>query len=230
MLLSSEAKLLSVADELGHEIRVFTNIATSGTSNETPASPNDEPDDFYDFTPEDYYRIISDKLGARSQVLKTRKIREAEAAARRAKVTKAVIRVRFPDNYILEAKFKPSEELKRLIDLLMKVIARPDLPFYLYTTPPKEQIKDFSKDFYSVGFAPGAIVYFSYDLPKGSELVTTASARPYLREDILSLNGLDFPRKQVNHASSDGEILIAEVSPPEQPSRKKPTRPKWLKL
>jgi hypothetical protein len=37
----------------------------------------------------------------------------------------------------------------------------------LDTTPPKERIKDTSKDFYSAGFAPGAIVYFSYDLPKG---------------------------------------------------------------
>lgn len=35
------------------------------------------------------------------------------------------------------------------------------------TTPPKKQIKDMSQDFYSAGFAPGAIVYFSYDLPKG---------------------------------------------------------------
>ena len=35
------------------------------------------------------------------------------------------------------------------------------------TTPPKKLVKDASKDFYSAGFAPGAIVYFSYDLPKG---------------------------------------------------------------
>lgn len=39
------------------------------------------------------------------------------------------------------------------------------------TTPPKERVKDTSKDFYSAGFAPGAIVYFSYDLPKGLSLL-----------------------------------------------------------
>jgi len=43
----------------------------------------------------------------------------------------AVIRVRFPDNYILEIKFKPSEKIQSLVDLLMKVVARPDFPFYL---------------------------------------------------------------------------------------------------
>lgn len=43
----------------------------------------------------------------------------------------AVIRVRFPDNYTLEAKFHPSDTVQSLMDLLMKVIARPDLPFYI---------------------------------------------------------------------------------------------------
>lgn len=33
------------------------------------------------------------------------------------------------------------------------------------TTPPKQRIADLSKDFYSAGFAPGANVYFSYDVP-----------------------------------------------------------------
>lgn len=35
------------------------------------------------------------------------------------------------------------------------------------TTPPKKQIKDLSEDLYSAGFVPGAIVYFSQNLPKG---------------------------------------------------------------
>lgn len=35
------------------------------------------------------------------------------------------------------------------------------------TTPPKKIIKDVSQDFFSASFIPGAIVYFSYDLPKG---------------------------------------------------------------
>lgn len=230
----AKAKLLSVANELGHEIRIFTNTAASGSSNGTSAFPDDEPDDFYDFTPADYYRSIANKLGAQSQVLKTHKMREAEAAARRARVTKAVIRVRFPDNYILEGKFKPSEEIQKLVDLLRKVIARPDLPFYLYTTPPKEQIKDFSKDFYSAGFVPGAIVYFSYDLPKESELAAAASAQPYLREDILSLNGLDFSCEQSNPDHSDLERPTTEAShdAPQsaEPVKKKATKPKWLKL
>lgn len=43
----------------------------------------------------------------------------------------AVIRVRFPDNNTLEATFHPSETIERLFDLLMKVLAQPELPYYL---------------------------------------------------------------------------------------------------
>jgi len=35
------------------------------------------------------------------------------------------------------------------------------------TTPPKKIMKDMSQNFYDAGFCPGAIVYFSYDVPKG---------------------------------------------------------------
>lgn len=228
----AKAKLLAVAEELGHEIRVFTNSAISTTPSEPSASYEEEPDDFYELTPEDYYRITSDRMGAKFQMLKTRKLREAEAevqkAARRARVPKATIRVRFPDNYIFEAKFESSDKVQSLVDLLMKVVARPDLPFNLYTTPPKQLIKDTSKDFYSAGFAPGANIYFSYNLPKGSE-----NTGPYLRDDILSLNGLTLPPKKVDNVNSEPEATVVKApaaSPEPRPAAKKPTKPKWLKL
>ncbi|XP_038978125.1 plant UBX domain-containing protein 1-like [Phoenix dactylifera] len=56
------AKLLAVAEELGHEIRIFTNSANSAASKEISASSSEEPDHFYDLTPEDYYRIMSDRI------------------------------------------------------------------------------------------------------------------------------------------------------------------------
>ncbi|WOL14358.1 plant UBX domain-containing protein 1 [Canna indica] len=233
----AKAMLLAVRKELGHDIRVFTNTAGCVKPEEVSASSTEEPDEFYEFTPEDYYRLMSEKIGAQSQMLKTRKMREAEAAARKARVTKAVIRVRFPDNYVLEAKFQPTEKIQSLIDLLMKVVARPDLPFYIYTTPPKERIKDTSKDFYSAGFAPGAIVYFSYDLPKDLEIDSAVVKEgPYLRDDILSLNGLDLTPDQVDpvvHPQQEPkqvETSLPVPAPDPKPAAKKPAKPKWLKM
>ncbi|GKV07884.1 hypothetical protein SLEP1_g19588 [Rubroshorea leprosula] len=162
---SAKPKLAAMKENFGREIRVFETTGLSQTSDVASSSTTEEPDEFYEFTAEDYYRLLSTKK--EDKFLKTRKIREAEEAARRSRITKAIIRVRFPDNHTLEVTFQPSETIKSLVDLLMKVVAQPDLPFYLYTTPPKKQIKDMSEDFYSAGFVPGAIVYFSYDLPKG---------------------------------------------------------------
>ncbi|KAK9108394.1 hypothetical protein Syun_024405 [Stephania yunnanensis] len=231
---TAKAKLDAVKEKLGREIHVFETLAASPTSSDI--SRDDESDDFYEFTPEDYYRILSKNKEER--FLKTRKIREAEEAARRSRITKAVIRVRFPDNYTLEATFHPSETLQSLVDLLKKVIARPDLPFLIYTTPPKKLIKDMSQDLYSAGFIPGAIVYFSYDLLRGDETGQSSDANSvvFLQEEIRSLNGLHFILEQAEPVQSAPEPSAAvTVAPPPdvsqaKPAEKKPTKPKWFKM
>ncbi|PIA51386.1 hypothetical protein AQUCO_01100305v1 [Aquilegia coerulea] len=222
---AAKARLAAISEKLGREIRVFMTSSPSQVSEKV----TNEPDDFYELTPEDYFRVLSIKK--EDKLLKTRKIREAEQAARRSRITKATIRVRFPDNYTLEGKFLSSETFQSLIDLLMKAIARPDLPFYIYTTPPKKQIKDMSQDFYSAGFIPGAIVYFSYDLPQGDELAA-ANSGPFLLDEIQSLNGLEIMSEQPEPSQSAAEP--ATVNPPvnvQEPksTEKKPAMPKWFK-
>ena len=41
------------------------------------------------------------------------------------------------------------------------------IDFTTDTVPPKKRILDTSQDFYTIGFVPGANVFFSYDLPVG---------------------------------------------------------------
>ncbi|KAK6928463.1 UBX domain [Dillenia turbinata] len=222
----NQAKLMAAKEKLGREVRVFETSMASPIPTEVPDS--EEMDDFYDFTPEDYSRLLATKK--EDKFLKTRKIREAEEAARRSKITKATIRVRFPDNITLEATFHPSETIQSLIDVLNKTIAQPELPFYIYTTPPKRLIKDLSQDFYFAGFVPGAIVYFSYDIPRDSD---AAVFRLYLREEIMSLRGLDFITEKPEPAQSLLEPVIAGPGPVVQerkPADKKSVKPKWLKM
>ncbi|XP_010907763.1 plant UBX domain-containing protein 1 [Elaeis guineensis] len=230
----AQTKLAAIAEELGREIRVFKSSENSLASHVASATSTAEEveDNFYDLTPEDYYQLMSDKAGVQSQILKTRKTREAEASARRARITTAVIRVRFPDGCILEANFQPSEKIQSLVDLLIQVVAQPELPFYLYTTPPKERIRDMSKDFYSAGFAPGAIVYFSHDLPKESNSAVTNKG-PYLRDDIFSLQKTVPILEQVDLNCSKPEHVVVENSPAvfkPKPVMNKSTKPRWLKL
>ncbi|XP_043704495.1 plant UBX domain-containing protein 1-like [Telopea speciosissima] len=225
----AKTKFAAMAEELGREIRVFETSPTSLDGSVTMTSSEDEPDDFYEFTAEDYFRLLATKK--EDKFLKTRKIREAEETARRSRITKAIIRVRFPDNCTLEVKFHSSEALQSLIDLLLKVVARPDLPFYIYTTPPKKRIVDLSQDFYSAGLIPGAIVYFSYDVQKGDNAPETSV--PFLRDEIMCLKGLDVLLQQAEPVQSAVEPVMAEPSPVVQERKaveKKPVKPKWLKM
>nr|XP_043607213.1 plant UBX domain-containing protein 1-like [Erigeron canadensis] len=236
---SAKEKLEAAKEHYGREIRVFeTTSSSSSSSTETttkqdPTNTDELPDEFYEFTAEDYYRMLSTKK--EDNVMKTRKIREAEQAARRSRITKAVIRVRFPDNHTLEATFHPSETMQSLADLLKKVVAQPDIPFYIYTTPPKKQIKDMSQDLYSAGFAPGAIVYFSYNESKGD--VEIAASGSFLKEDVMSLKGLELVAEQekaeVSQATTT-EPVAAAAQQPVQPRKattdKKMVKPKWLKM
>ncbi|KAL5793332.1 hypothetical protein ACOSP7_001926 [Xanthoceras sorbifolium] len=225
---SAKSKLAAAKEKFGREIRVFETSLPSATP--TVSSNSEETDDFYEFTAEDYYRILAKKK--EDKFLKTRKLREAEEAARRLKVTKAVIRVRFPDNHTLEVTFHPSETFQSLVDFLSKVVTHPDLPFHLYTTPPKKVIKDMSQDFYSAGFIPGAIVYFSYDVPKGDD-IAAANSGPFLHEDIMCLKGLEVMTEQPEPVESAPEPVMATHHPVVQEQKsaeKKPVKPKWLKM
>ncbi|KAK1569201.1 hypothetical protein Q3G72_033757 [Acer saccharum] len=229
---SAKAKFAAAKEKFGRDILVFETSASSASSSVN--SNIEETDDFFEFTAEDYYRILAQKK--EDKFLKTRKIRDAEEAARRSKITKfdmqAVIRVRFPDNHTLEVTFHSSETFQSLFDFLRKVLAQPDLPFHLYTTPPKKLIKDMSQDFYSAGFIPGAIVYFSYDVPKGED-TASANCGPFIHEDIMSLKGLELMNEQPEPVQSAPEPVVVNPPPVAQepkPAGKKPAKPKWLKM
>lgn len=223
---ATRAKLEVAKEKYGRDIHVFETMKPSQPA--TEVGDTEETDDFFEFTASDYYHILATKK--EDKFLKTRKIREAEEAARRSKMTKAVIRVRFPDNHTLEATFHPSEQIQSIFDLLAKVLARPELPYYLYTTPPKKQIKDTSLDFFAAGFVPGAIVYFSYDLPKEDE----ANSGPFLHEDVMSLKGLELGPEPSKEAIQPESEAVTSNPPPvaqeRKPTDKKAIKPKWLKM
>ncbi|KAE8694550.1 Plant UBX domain-containing protein 1 [Hibiscus syriacus] len=234
---SYSAKLTAAKEKFGRDIRVFETAGPLPTQNEVYNT--EESDDFYEFTAEDYHRVMATK---KDNFLKTRKIREAEEAAKKSRITKAVIRVRFPDNHTLEVTFHPSETIQCLVDLIKKAIARLDLPFYLYTTPPKKQIKDMTQDFFSAGFIPGAIVYFSYDLPKGDEAAgdeaAAANSASFLLDDVMSLKGLEVivgseqpePVQSAPETSGGASTEPSPVVQANRPIDKKPARPKWFKM
>ncbi|XP_052729487.1 uncharacterized protein LOC108329231 isoform X9 [Vigna angularis] len=81
---TKQIKLDALKERAGREIRVFETYVSS--SSNSALSNEEVTDDFYEFTAEDYHRLLAAKK--EDKFLKTRKIREAEEAARRSEMTK----------------------------------------------------------------------------------------------------------------------------------------------
>ncbi|CAN6853481.1 unnamed protein product [Brassica oleracea] len=106
------------------------------------------------------------------------------------------------------------------------------------TTPPKKQIKDFSQDFYSAGFIPGAILFFlwgTYMHCDISELIfikpywsfadDAAISSPYLNEEIMSLKDVEAIIKIHGEPSSEP---VTTVPVDQNPRRRRRRRPQSL--
>ncbi|RZC70642.1 hypothetical protein C5167_033816 [Papaver somniferum] len=106
---NERAKLAAVAERLGREVRVFETMTTTSMSEKAYVDDMNKisclvlaashlciyeftlqvsGDDFYEFTAKDYYRTLSSKKD--DKTMKPRKLREAEQAARRARITKVL--------------------------------------------------------------------------------------------------------------------------------------------
>ncbi|CAA6665276.1 unnamed protein product [Spirodela intermedia] len=118
---------------------------------------------------------VAAALGRKVRVYRSSMVASARAvvASRTAGTGSAVIRVVFPDHYVLEAKFGRSEAVQGLVDLLRRAVSPWAAPFYIYTAPPKEKVEDLAADFSSAGAGGGDRWPF------------------YLREEVCSMEGLD---------------------------------------
>ncbi|EGR31984.1 hypothetical protein IMG5_098100 [Ichthyophthirius multifiliis] len=79
--------------------------------------------------------------------------------------TQTTIRIKFPNNIILEALFCPKETIKDVIDIVAKHLENPNIPFYLFTTPPRTIMdkRYYEKTLDDQGCLPGANFYFGID-------------------------------------------------------------------
>ncbi|CAN1290486.1 Plant UBX domain-containing protein 1 [Linum perenne] len=129
--LKKMAKFAVVKEKFGRDLRVFETSPISASPSQV--SNDDDTDDFYEFTAEDYYRISGKKKDGKVVYYLHLMIRLLACFERFRLVVLAVIRVRFPDNHTLEVPFQSSEKIQCLFDLLTKAVAHPEKPFYLCT-------------------------------------------------------------------------------------------------
>ncbi|PHU27904.1 hypothetical protein BC332_06236 [Capsicum chinense] len=73
--------------------------------------------------------------------------------------------------------------------LVGQAISRSTVVIIQYSSSEEANKRCILNFLYSAGFIPGAVVYFSYDLPKGDD--GAAASGSYLQEEVFSLQGLD---------------------------------------
>uniref|UniRef100_A0A182JEI0 Uncharacterized protein n=1 Tax=Anopheles atroparvus TaxID=41427 RepID=A0A182JEI0_ANOAO len=103
----------------------------------------------------------------------------------------AVIRVQFPDRYVLQGDFQMHETVSHIEEFVRSFLADPTTPFYLYTTPPKV-VLDSQAKLLEVNCFPLALLHFGSrhhpDHPgPGEDGATTSPSGPVcvLRPELL---------------------------------------------
>ncbi|XP_022379247.1 tether containing UBX domain for GLUT4 isoform X3 [Enhydra lutris kenyoni] len=110
------------------------------------AWPAELPDEFFEVTVDDVRRRLAQLKSERKRLeeapLVTKAFRDAQRREKLERYPKVVLRVLFPDRYILQGFFRPSETVGDLQAFVRSHLGDPELPFYLFITPPKTVLDD----------------------------------------------------------------------------------------
>lgn len=122
-------------------------------------------EDVFDLTTQDLKRMLSDlkKIQGEEGMLMTKQMRELEQDKKAMRYPYVAIRVCFKDRSFLQGFFRPKElmtALYKFVEDSIKPSGSSEKDFYLYTTPPKQVLKDKKKNLFEHQLWPAAQVYF----------------------------------------------------------------------
>jgi len=128
--------------------------------------PVDEvADDFFEVTVSDVRMMFTDLQKRVSdysdQPLVTQALKRSEMEAKMlARYPHVIIRVQFPDGFVVQGIFRPLETVFALHKFVKELLHDQGLDFYLYTTPPKTVLKDFTATLIEASLVPMTRVFF----------------------------------------------------------------------
>ncbi|XP_007957993.1 tether containing UBX domain for GLUT4 [Orycteropus afer afer] len=211
------------------------------------AWPSELPDEFFEVTLDDVRRRLAQLKSERKRLeeapLVTRSHREAQRKEKLERYPKVALRVLFPDRYILQGFFRPSETVGDLRDFVRSHLGDPALCFYLFVAPPKTILGDDTMTLFQANLFPAALVHF------GAEQRADPYLDPRLLEHAISPSSADVlvARSMARATEPPPSLPIPDPGPTEpteelldtpepalgltQPVRRSVGKvPKWLKL
>ncbi|XP_045155866.1 tether containing UBX domain for GLUT4 isoform X1 [Echinops telfairi] len=214
------------------------------------AWPEELPEEFFEVTVDDVRRRLAQLRSERKRLeeapLVTKSYREAQTKEKLERYPKVALRVLFPDRYILQGFFRPSETVGDLRDFVRSHLGNPALSFYLFIAPPKTVLVDDTLTLFEADLFPAALVHFGTHQPSDPYLapqllertVSPSSAdrlvARYMARAPGPLPSLPAPPEPESEAKPRAEEALSSPEPAPGPARP-PQRslgkvPKWLKL
>lgn len=184
------------------------------------------PDSFYDFTPEDYHRMMAEHKAAvdRQEIgLRTAIMREREEEGKAASLGPVNIRLVYPSGMICQAKFKATDKVGILYEFAASITECGRAGIVLYTTPPRFELKNEELSLYQAKLVPAANVYIG---PAGGNqsLSNVESVAP--KDEVICLR--EAPPNRPCPAKQDSANLLPDPPKPLK-GKKKLQLPKWFK-
>ncbi|KAK2504107.1 hypothetical protein MC885_011175 [Smutsia gigantea] len=129
----------------------------------------DLPDEFFEVTVDDVRRRLAQLRSERKRLEEapsvTKAFREAQMKEKLERYPKVVLRVLFPDRYVLQGFFRPSETVGDLRDFVRSHLGNPGLPFHLFVAPPKAILDDPALTLFQLQPSPPASVHSAHLAP-----------------------------------------------------------------
>lgn len=212
----------------------------------------DLPDEFFEVTVDDvrkrFAQLKSQRTLLEEAPLMTQALREAKMKEKMERYPLVVVRVQFPDRYVLQGFFSPVDTVTTLREFVKAHLEDPHLSFYLFITPPKSILDD-SKTLFQANLFPAAVVYFGSEVKADCFLrreVLESSVGAQQAEELIADCVSRFPESSSSASFMSEDSCPLPAVPPAAPSQEeaselpsqapKPVRtdpskvPKWLKL
>ncbi|KAH8355944.1 hypothetical protein KR200_003723 [Drosophila serrata] len=165
---------------------------------ETKKQADDLPDSFFDLTVNDLKMVLRDlkrtSTGDDDAPLLTAKLRELERQktmlAKLNQYKDCVLRIQFPDRFVLQGIFKPHEQLGKVEEFVRQFLAQPGEQFHLFTIPPKKVLPS-SETLLELNFVPNAIVHFGF-LKDGLNAESNRFVQDQFVEQLTSEEGAHY--------------------------------------
>ncbi|XP_071632672.1 tether containing UBX domain for GLUT4 isoform X2 [Temnothorax longispinosus] len=135
----------------------------------TQALPRDElPDSFFDLDLHDAKALLRDAKRRREQLEDAPLLTETQRQLDRDKhildrlnkYRRTVIRIQFPDQFVLQGLFGPLETIQTVKNFIKNYLDDPDCEFTIYTSPPRHILNSDAR-LIDENLVPSAIVYYS---------------------------------------------------------------------